>query len=110
MPEGVHAVIISRAEPPPAFTGMLAGNTLDVIGLGRAALDRGGIAGHRAAARYEQTAERDDPDPSPTLLESDGGNALEPFIVSNGNKYSAIWRQVDPADALVYNVKASLGF
>src|SRR5574341_845330 len=32
MPEDVHAVIISRAESPSAFAGMLAGNTLDVIG------------------------------------------------------------------------------
>ncbi len=32
IPRGIHVVIISRAEPPPAFTRMLAENTLSVIG------------------------------------------------------------------------------
>ena len=32
IPEGITAVVISRAEPPPLFTRMLAGNTMQMIG------------------------------------------------------------------------------
>lgn len=32
IPHGIHVVVISRAEQPPAFTRMLAGNALNAIG------------------------------------------------------------------------------
>jgi LuxR family maltose regulon positive regulatory protein len=32
IPHGIHVIVISRAEPPPAYTRMLAGNALNVVG------------------------------------------------------------------------------
>lgn len=32
VPEGFRVLILSRSEPPPAFTGMLAGSRLDLVG------------------------------------------------------------------------------
>jgi LuxR family maltose regulon positive regulatory protein len=34
IPHGIHVVVISRTEPPPAYTRMLAGNALNTIGWG----------------------------------------------------------------------------
>lgn len=32
IPEGVHAVFLSRTEPPPAFSGLIAGSKLEAVG------------------------------------------------------------------------------
>jgi ATP/maltotriose-dependent transcriptional regulator MalT len=32
MPEGVHAVFMSRTEPPPAFSGLIAGSNMELLG------------------------------------------------------------------------------
>jgi hypothetical protein len=45
-----------------------------------------------------------------TLLETDDNDADAAMIVSNGNTYSAIWLQLDPADLMVNDVRAKLGF
>ena len=32
IPEGVHAVFVSRTEPPPAFSGLIAGSKMELLG------------------------------------------------------------------------------